>query len=100
MGDGKTPGNGSTNPFGDGAGNATKASTSMTDFTNPGAPKTGGATPRDFSRESRSQSAAAPRTNAADAAPGGPVPVVTPPPQRTGGVGSPGNGAKPFRLGG
>jgi hypothetical protein len=101
MGDGKTPGTGRDNPFGDGAGSATKASTTMPDFTRtPGGTPTGGATPRDLTRESRPQSPAPVRTNAADAAPAGPLPAVVPPPNRAGGVGSAGNAAKPYKLGG
>lgn len=102
MGDGRTPGNGSTSPLGDGAGGATKGIGAMADFTRtPGGNPTGGSTPRDLTRPPAvQQKPAGQRTNTADAAPGGPIPAAAPPPVRPGGVGTPGNSAKPFRLGG
>ncbi len=64
-----------------------------------GNPSAGGKLP-DLINNSRSQSMAKPSHNPGDAAPGGLIPDAAPPANRPGGVGTPGNSRKPFRLGG
>ena len=91
---GKTPGDGKTSPFGNGRGNVGERQTMPNDFrTNPGGSMKPG-TP--------SQTRGENPVNPNDAAPGGRIPLAdaTPVASKAIGVGSIGNGAKPFRLDG
>jgi len=105
---GETPGNGRTNPFGDGAGKGTGGNVAGNDFTkNPRGGNTGTGKPRDFLGTSDRQKMATPQNqdiNPADAAPGPQTAAeVASPGAASGfdaGVGTIGNPAKPFRLGG
>lgn len=67
---------------------------------NPGGNPASGVKPRDFADQSRAQGYGSAPYSTADAARDGLIPVVVPPANRAGGVGSAGNGNKPFRLGG
>lgn len=95
------PGDGRNSPFGDGAGGTGVSSMANgTDFsTNPGGAGFGRPAPPDFTRTSRQQQQAGQRTNTSDAAagPANAAEVVNRP---SAGVGSVGNAAKPYRLGG
>jgi hypothetical protein len=104
---GNNPGDGKTNPFGDGAGKGTGGNVPGNDFTrNPQGSGSGGATPRNLN-VSRPQPMSTPESqgiNPADAIAGGNTAADDAGPgvasgQDTG-VGTVGSGAKPFRLGG
>lgn len=68
-------------------------------LTNPGGSRPGGAPPRDFQDAHRAQPNAGQRTNTSDAAPG-PETAAQVANRPGAGVGSVGNAARPFRLGG
>lgn len=95
------PGNGSSNPFGNGAGTTAGGKVAGNNFiTNPG-----GSGARGTGRRFDNQQAAPqrPRESTADrdgssAAGGGLIPKVEAGPNHDAGVGSVGNGAKPFRV--
>lgn len=99
MANGTQPGDGRNSPFGNGAGGPGEPMAAPNDFTrNPagtGARQAG----TDFSKQSRQQQAAGQRTNTADAAPG-PATAAEVANRPGAGVGSIGNGARPFKLGG
>jgi hypothetical protein len=105
---GNNPGDGRTNPFGDGAGKGTGGNVAGNDFTkNPRGSNTGTGRPRDFQGTGERQKMATPEgqdVNPADRAPG---PSTAAEAADAGsasgydvGVGTVGNAAKPFRLGG
>lgn len=97
-----TPGNGSTNPFGNGAGGAGGNNVAGNNFlTNPGG---GGRSGRGRTFHDQKPAPQQPRERAADrnmqdAAPGTLVPMPNAKPDADVGVGSVGNPAKPYRLG-
>lgn len=97
------PGNGSSNPFGNGAGQSGGSAVAGNNFiTNPGGSGSGGKGRRFDDQKAAPQKpreSSADR-NGSDAAPGGLVPKVQAAPGKDVGVGSIGNGAKPFRIGG
>lgn len=97
------PGNGSTSPFGNGAGNVGESRMAGNNFlTNPSGGG-GSGRGRDFLREpvpSQSPRESGADRSTDDAASGGLVPKVQAAPGPDVGAGSIGNGAKPFRLGG
>jgi len=68
-------------------------------LTNPGGSRSGGTPPREFQDISRSQPSAGQRTNTSDAAPG-PNTAAQVANRPAAGVGSVGNAARPFRVGG
>lgn len=101
MNTGGTPGDGKTSPFGDGRGGSGGAMANGNDFArNPGGNPSGPSRLPDLINNSRQQSPHKPGFNTSDAAPGGLIPNAAPPANRRGGVGTPGNGQKPFRVGG
>ncbi len=102
MANGNTPGDGQSNPFGDGTGGAEASGMAQGNnfLTNPRGNPAAGPTPPDFLDASRPTRAAGQRTNSSDAAPGGLIPKAPPSPAQPGGVGTVGNPNKPYRLGG
>jgi len=102
MAAGNQPGNGKTNPFGNGQGGAGGQGAMANNFVQNPKGNNSGSKPRDFVDASRPQQAAGPRTNPQDAAagPSTAAEAASPPPTRQGGTGTVGNGNKPFRLGG
>jgi hypothetical protein len=102
MANGATPGDGKTSPFGNGAGRTSGENTMPNNFlSNPRGNANPGKAPRDF-LVSRPQQSGRSQFNTADAA-AGPLTAAeaaSPPATRPGGVGTPGNPARPFRLGG
>lgn len=107
MASGDTPGNGRVNPFGNGTGGSSGGNVAGNNFiTNPRG-SGGGAAPRNFIDASRTQTRATPEArgvNSKDAAPG-PVTAAevannTNDPGNPVGVGTIGNSAVPFKLGG
>jgi hypothetical protein len=100
MQQGSQSGDGKTSPFGDGKGGSVGGSMAGNDFgANPGGTRTAAKLSGDLINNSRAQSKAKPDHNTQDAAPGGLIPQAAPPATRPGGVGSLGNGAKPYKLG-
>jgi len=101
-GDGRTPGDGKTNPFGNGMGGASGENAMANDFNkNPGGNANPGSPPRDF-LTGRPQRSGRSEVNTSDAAEGPmtAAEAASPPATRPGGVGTPGNAARPFRMGG
>lgn len=94
------PGDGRTSPFGDGAGGSKEqAMASGNNFLENPRGTGGGKPPRDFLRPTVAQKPAGQRTNPADAAPG--ANTAAEGANRPGaGVGSIGNAARPYKLGG
>jgi hypothetical protein len=99
---GDKSGDGRVSPFGGGnGGKGIGGNMSGNNFiTNPGGTPSGPRTLPDMVNNSRPQPKAKPDINTQDAAPGGVLPAAAPPNTRPGGVGTVGNSAKPFRLGG
>jgi hypothetical protein len=103
---GNIPGNGKTNPFGDGRGGAGESAPMPNDFNrNPAGGSRPGRAPRDFLRAppnlARQTPKKDPDLNEQDAAPGPRTAAETPHANRPeAGVGSVGNAARPFKLGG
>lgn len=93
------PGNGSTDPFGDGKGNEAAGPSGSNDFLkNPsgGGSKTGG---RDFTKESRDQKTGAPGYNPNSVPAGGPLPFSSTDPTRPDATTHPDGAAhKPFKI--
>jgi len=105
-GDGKTPGDGKTNPFGDGAGKTQGSRAMPNDFSkNPAGNAGRSKAPPSFitpdPRKTRQAPAKDETIAAQDAAQGPRTAAETPHANRPeAGVGSVGNSAKPFRVGG
>jgi hypothetical protein len=103
MPDANNTGDGSTNPFGNGAGVSQGGTVPGNDFvSNPGGSGTSrkGRTFHDQQPAPQRKYEQTADLNNDQTAPGGRVPMVQSPPGPDVGVGSIGNGAKPFRLGG
>jgi hypothetical protein len=97
------PGNGKTSPFGNGSGQAGGSKVAGNNFlTNPrgsGATSGGRRFDNQVAAPQAKRESVADR-NSTDAASGGLLPLVQAGPNHDVGVGSIGNGAKPFRVGG